>query len=371
MEPEVYRVLLVDDDEDDYVVTRDYLSESEQVTFKLSWVDTYQVGLETICQNQHDVYLLDYRLGKDNGLQLLQEALKLGCDRPIILLTGMGDREIDKQAMTVGASDYLVKGRTLNGSLLERSILHAIERKNTEIRQDLLVAELAAANRELKDFAYIVSHDLKAPLRGITSIADWLQQDYRDILDEDGREMLQLLRGRVRRMNDLIDGVLQYSRVGRLREEKHHINLNVIIADVIDAIAPPLGIQILIETELPELWLEKKRIHQVFQNLVSNAVQYMGQPEGEIRVGCIDLEQEWQFYVTDTGLGIEERHFEKIFQIFQTLAPRDRVESTGVGLAIVKKIVELYDGRVWVNSKIGQGSTFFFTLPKVIRDNEP
>jgi light-regulated signal transduction histidine kinase (bacteriophytochrome) len=365
MTSEICRVLLVDDDEDDYIMTRDFLAEAEQLSFKLNWVDNYEAGLAAIAQNQHDVYLLDYRLGKENGLKLLRSALKLGCAKPIILLTGVGDHDIDQKAMATGASDYLVKGNTLNATLLERSILHAMERKRGEIRQAQLVAELATANQELKDFAYIVSHDLKAPLRGIASLATWLLRDYSDRLDADGKEMLQLMDGRVRRMGELIDGVLQYSRVGRVRDEKTAVDLNQIVADVIDAIAPPAEINILIDAKLPIVFVEKTRIQQVFQNLISNAVKYMGKPTGTIQIGYTVETGFWQFFVADTGVGIEERHFEKVFQIFQTLVPRDQSESTGVGLAIVKKIVELHGGRVWVTSQINHGSTFFFTLPQL------
>ncbi|MBW4519387.1 MAG: response regulator [Scytolyngbya sp. HA4215-MV1] len=370
MASDICRVLLVDDDEDDYIMTRDFLSEAEQLTFKLDWVDSYPEGLAAIAQNQHDVYLLDFRLGKEDGLELLQAALKLGCTKPIILLTGVGDHDIDQKAMATGASDYLVKGNTLSATLLERSILHAMERKRGEIRQAQLMAELATANQELKDFAYIVSHDLKAPLRGIASLAVWLLKDYGDRLDENGKEMLQLIDGRVRRMGDLIDGVLQYSRVGRVRDEKTNVDLNQVVAAVKDAIAPPVGLEILVDSELPIVFVEKTRIQQVFQNLISNAVKYMGKPEGQIRIGHTTDNGFWQFFVSDTGIGIEERHFEKVFQIFQTLAPRDQSESTGVGLAIVKKIVELYGGRVWVTSQVGHSSTFFFTLPQTLEDRD-
>jgi signal transduction histidine kinase len=109
---------------------------------------------------------------------------------------------------------------------------------------------------------------------------------------------------------------------------------------------------------------ERTRLQQVLQNLLSNAVKYMDKPEGRIRVGCSAMDDKWRLYVADNGPGIEERHFEKIFQLFQTLAPRDRVESTGVGLAVVKKIIEMYGGEIWVESKVGEGSTFFFTLPR-------
>jgi light-regulated signal transduction histidine kinase (bacteriophytochrome) len=360
---QIYRVLLVDDDEDDYIVARDFLSESEQAVFKLNWVDNFQKGLQEITKNIYDVYLIDFRLGKENGLELMNEAFKLGCLKPIILFTGVGDSEIDRQAMASGAADYLVKGRFLSAVLLERAILHAIERKSAEIRQMELLSELAAANQELKDFAYIVSHDLKAPLRGIASLSDWLFKDYGDRLDDEGREMLQLMSGRVRRMSDLIDGVLQYSRVGRVREDKTIINLKTLVHDVIDAIAPPSGIKIEIDTDLPTLLAEKHRMHQVFQNLLSNAVKYMGKLEGGVHVGHIEANGFWQFYVSDTGIGIESRHFDKVFQIFQTLVPRDQSESTGVGLAIVKKIVETYGGQTWLSSEVGKGSTFYFTMP--------
>jgi len=359
----IYKVLLIDDDEDDYIVTRDFLDEAEQLSFKLNWVDNYDQGLIEIGKDQHDVYLLDFRLGKGNGLELLKEAIAKGCHKPIILLTGLGDSEIDRQAMASGASDYLVKGRFLSATLLERSIIHAIERKRSENRQLQLVAELAAVNQELKDFAYIVSHDLKAPLRGIASIADWVINDYGDRLDDEGKNMLILMGGRVRRMSDLIDGVLQYSRVGRVKEEKSMVDLQTLVHNVIDAIAPPNGIKIVIDTELPKLIAEKTRMQQLFQNLISNAIKYIDKPDGEIHVGHSENNGFWEFYVSDTGVGIEERHFDKIFQIFQTLVPRDQSESTGVGLAIAKKIVEMYGGKIWVKSEINKGSTFYFTLP--------
>ncbi|MBE9029151.1 response regulator [filamentous cyanobacterium LEGE 11480] len=366
MQLPVYRVLLIDDDEDDYIVTQDFLEEAEQSIFHLDWLDTYQAGLEEIAQNKYDVYLLDYRLGQQNGLELLQAAIQLGCNKPIILLTGVGDHIIDQQAMELGAGDYLVKGNTLNAPLLERSIRHAIERKQAEVRQSQLVTELATANQELKDFAYIISHDLKAPLRGIFTIATWLKRDYHQHFDESGQEMLDLLSGRVKRMNELIDGVLEYSRVGTLREQRQLIDLNHLVAEVIDSITPPPHIQIQIETALPTIQAEKTRIYQIFQNLISNAIKYMGKPEGTIFIGHQAQAQASHFYVRDTGMGINVRHFERIFQIFQTLKPRDQSDSTGVGLAIVKKIVEIYGGQIRVISDVGQGTTFSFTLPQAM-----
>jgi signal transduction histidine kinase len=129
-------------------------------------------------------------------------------------------------------------------------------------------------------------------------------------------------------------------------------------------VAPPENISITVENELPVIEFERTRITQVFQNLLSNAVKFMDKPEGQVKIGCVEEDGFWKFTVADNGPGIEEKYFEKIFDMFQTLAPRDEVESTGVGLTVAKKIVELYGGKIWVQSKVGEGSTFLFTLPK-------
>jgi signal transduction histidine kinase len=238
------------------------------------------------------------------------------------------------------------------------------ERKRAEQRRIQVLKELENTNQELKDFAYIVSHDLKAPLRAISSLATWLIADYSDKLDEEGREQMDLLMGRVNRMHRLIEAILQYSRVGRIREEKEWVDLDKLVAEVIDLLVPPENIKIKVQDKLPSLFFERTRIQQVFQNLLSNAVKYMDKPQGEVRINCIEVGDCWTFRVSDNGPGIEERYYDKIFQIFQTLSPRDESERTGVGLTIVKKIVEMYGGRVWVESRIGQGSTFLFTVPK-------
>ena len=237
------------------------------------------------------------------------------------------------------------------------------ERKKAEKLQAELLCEIKYANQELQDFAYIVSHDLKTPLRGIRTVAKWMQSDYADKLDENAKTQLELLVSRVDRMNKLIEGVLQYSRVGRTKEEQTQVNLNELVREVIETIGPAGGIKIKIERELPAIICERTRIGQVFQNLIGNAVKYMDKPAGEVRVGCTRENDFWKFNVTDNGPGIEKENFERIFQIFQTLSPQKTDDSTGIGLTVAKKIVEMYGGKIWVESETGKGSTFFFTLP--------
>jgi PAS domain S-box-containing protein len=238
------------------------------------------------------------------------------------------------------------------------------EHKKAEQKQAELLEKVESINRELNDFAYIVSHDLKAPLRGIKTLANWISTEYRNKLDNAGKEQIDLLCRRVQSMHNLIDGVLQYSRVGCIKQAKTKINLDELIPEVIDMVAPPDYIEITIENELPVIEFEKTRILQVFQNLLSNAVKYMDKPQGRIRIGCVEENGFWKFSIADNGPGIEEKHFDRIFRIFQTISSHDEYESTGVGLTVVKKIVELYGGKIYVQSQVGKGSTFFFTLPK-------
>ncbi len=237
-------------------------------------------------------------------------------------------------------------------------------RKRVENRQLQLLKELESANTELKDFAYVVSHDLKAPLRAITNLATFITTDYMNKLDIGGKDLLNLLSSKVMQMNSLIDGILQYSRVGRIREIKVVVNLNELIIEVIEMISPPPNIIVKVENELPYILCEETRIRQVFQNLIDNAIKFMDKPRGEIRIGSEEEEDYWKFYVADNGPGIENKYFKKIFQLFQTLSPRDKLENTGIGLAVVKKIIETCDGEIWLESKLGEGSIFFFKIPK-------
>jgi len=245
-----------------------------------------------------------------------------------------------------------------------------MERKRAEEKQAKLLKEVESANQELKDFAYIVSHDLKAPLFGIKTVAEWICTDYAEKLGEDGKEQLRILMQQVERMYKLIDGVLQYSRVGRAREERMTIDLNKLVSDIVDTLAVPEHITITIENPLPVIEADLTRITQLFQNLLSNAVKYMDKPKGWIRLGSTKENGCWKFSVADNGPGIEEKNFERIFQIFQSPSPKKDVESTGVGLTIVKKIVESYGGQIWVESEPGKGSTFFFTLPRTEKEAE-
>ena len=250
-----------------------------------------------------------------------------------------------------------------------REHLEKLVEKRTEALQKVNI-EYAAANKELKEFAYIVSHDLKAPLRAISQLTHWISEDYSHLFDDDGKKQMDLILQRVKRMYGLIDGILHYSRIGQIREKEEHLDMNLLVNEVIDNIAPPDTVRIIFENKLPVVLKDSTRMEQIFQNLIGNAIKFMDKDEGIIKVGCADEGAFWKFSVSDNGPGIDKRYHDKIFQIFQTLTPRDERESTGIGLTLVKKIIEFYGGSVWVESEAGKGSTFVFTLPKTGRRNQ-
>ncbi|MDD5434153.1 MAG: ATP-binding protein [Nitrospira sp.] len=242
------------------------------------------------------------------------------------------------------------------------NIIEDLERERENV--SLLLKERERMNKELQDFAYIVSHDLKAPLRAIGTITIWLAEDYKDKFDDAGKKQLNILLQRTQRMHKMIEGILQYSRVGRIKGTPEIVDTGKVVEQVREALSAPASIRINIQRPMPAITIDPVQINQIIQNLISNAIKYMDKQEGLIEVGCKDAGDFHEFYVKDNGPGIEEKHSERIFQIFQTLKARDEFESTGIGLTIVKKIIEQNGGRIWMESEVGQGSTFKFTLPK-------
>ncbi len=259
----------------------------------------------------------------------------------------------------------LVTARTSELKAANKDLRHEIsQREQAEAQLKVLLDDLERANLELQDFAYIVSHDLKAPLRGISSLAKWLHKDYADLLDEKGRRYLNQMLARTKRMHHFIEGILHYSRLGRVDITPEPLETDALVRRVITAISPPENITVSIAGTLPAVMYDKTLFYQLFQNLLDNAVKHLGKPEGNVIVSCSDRGKSWEFAVQDTGVGIEARHFERIFKIFQSLKPQHEAESTGIGLALVKKIVTRHGGTVWVESTVGEGSTFLFSIPK-------
>jgi PAS domain S-box-containing protein len=223
---------------------------------------------------------------------------------------------------------------------------------------------LAERNQELDRFAYVTSHDLKAPLRAIANLSGWIAEDLEGELPAESRNQLRLLRGRVNRMESLLDGLLEYSRIGRKSVSIELTNVHELVLDVIKSLDPPSTFQIEIAPNLPIFTTRRLLLRQVFLCLIDNAIEHHPRPDGTVKITVADCDDRYEFAVTDDGQGIEPQYHEKIYTIFQTLQARDTHESTGVGLAIVKKIVETEGGTIGLKSSLGQGATFSFTWLK-------
>ncbi len=235
--------------------------------------------------------------------------------------------------------------------------------KTLEKRINERTYELQQINTELKDFAYIVSHDLKAPLRGISQLSGWIRSDLEDKLETENIEMFDLLQSRIRKMYTLIDGVLDYSRVGRIEDQATIIDMNELLLELFEIVKDDRSSAIDIVNVLPVIKADKTRISQLFQNLFSNAFKYNDKDEVLITIDFAESETQFKFIVTDNGVGVDEKYFTKIFNIFQTIDASDE-NSTGIGLSIVKKIVEYYGGSIFVESKIKEGTSFILEMNK-------
>jgi signal transduction histidine kinase len=248
------------------------------------------------------------------------------------------------------------------------------ERQRAERELEVRNEELEQTNRELDDFAYIASHDLKEPLRGIHNYSRFLIEDYADRFDEDGRAKLETLTRLSRRMETLIDSLLHYSRLGRTDLALDEVDVQEVVEDVVDRLGISLreqNIEVRIPRRLPVIQSDRVRLGEVFANLITNAIKYNDKPQRWIEIGLLDTAPvaggdasgEHTFYVRDNGIGIPERHLDTVFRIFKRLHGRDEFGGgTGAGLTIVRKIVERHHGRVWIESTPGEGTTVFFTL---------
>jgi signal transduction histidine kinase len=222
---------------------------------------------------------------------------------------------------------------------------------------------LKRKNEELDQFAHVVSHDLKAPLRGIDNVLTWIDEDLGPEISPKMREYLGLIKGRVNRSENLIQGMLSYARVGKEKAVTEEVNLNQMVQEIWESLSSP-GTRLSVPRPLPVLQAEKVPLMQVFSNLISNAVKYHDKPQGEITVYHEDRGTHYEFFVKDNGPGISKNYHGKIFVIFQTLQERDSFESTGVGLAIVKKILDTRGEQIRLVSEPGKGSVFSFTWIK-------
>jgi light-regulated signal transduction histidine kinase (bacteriophytochrome) len=257
-------------------------------------------------------------------------------------------------------SDAEVARRDREIERLRASNEVAAQRVNALERQ---VAELEQRNAELDQFAYVASHDLRAPLRGITNLVTWIEEDLGAAMPRKVREHVSLLKSRAVRMDRLITGLLELARIGRVRLRPERVDVTELLDETIDLLSPPEASRVLIIGAMPMLVADRYGLQQVFINLIGNAIQHAGRKDVVVRISADERADEVELCIADNGVGIAVEHHERVWQVFQTLANAAN-DRSGIGLAIVKKQVEANGGRVWIDPAPREGATFRFTWSK-------
>ncbi|MDA1164710.1 MAG: ATP-binding protein [Planctomycetota bacterium] len=244
------------------------------------------------------------------------------------------------------------------------TVIDITERQQAEATLRAYAADLERSNRELDDFAYVASHDLRSPLEAIKNLSKWIVEDNADLLPDTSKRHLAMMQQRAGRLESLLDDLLQYSRAGRVHGQILKVDTGELVKEIAGLLNAPESYVVSVVGEMPTLVTAHTPLEQVFRNLINNAIKHRQQDDGRVEVSCRDLGAFYEFTVSDDGPGIAAEFHQQIFKLFQTLKPRDEVEGSGMGLAIVQKIVESYDGTIQVVSVPGPGVKFQFTWPK-------
>jgi signal transduction histidine kinase len=396
--PAALQVLLVEDNSGDARLLREMFGTEKEGSFELTHVLHLSEALTLLARGGIDIVLLDMGLPDGHGLDTVRRARAAAPKVPLIVLTGLDDEALAAEAMKEGAQDYLIKGEIENRAL-PRALRHSIERHRMQLATDIIHAEVRArtdelkevnaqlraevaardaaerelrtnnqhlsrSNRDLEDFAYVASHDLKTPLIGINRAAECLEEDLRDSLSDESRKILGLMRNRINRMDSLLDDLLTYSRAGRTDTAIGQTDVAVIFESILEVLGPPAHITVRVEGTLPVIVTASAQLEQVLRNLINNAIKHHDKHNGEVVLSGRRVGDIVEFSVRDDGPGIAPQFHDKIFEMFQTLKRPDEVEGSGMGLAVVKKLVEQQNNRITVHSRgDGTGSEFRFGWP--------
>ncbi len=362
------RVLLVEDSPADAeLVLRELRQEGFDVSSDI--VQTVEDFTRQVRANPYQVILADYNLPQWRGIETLDVLRRENLDIPLILVSGSLGDVAAVECIKQGATDYVLKDSLARLTISVRRALQEKRQRDQrhQAEEDLArkVEELARSNRDLEQFAHVASHDLQEPLRMVASYTQLLAERYRGKLDDTADKYIGYAVEGALRMQTLVRDLLAFSRVGHNGVAGKHTDCNSVIREAL------LNLKALIEDSgavvthdpLPNVAAERTQLLQVFQNLIGNAVKFRSKEAPAIRVSAEQQGTHWLFAVADNGIGIAPQYKDLIFVIFQRLHAREEYSGNGVGLAICKKIVEHFGGRIWVESDPGHGSIFRFTLP--------
>ncbi len=307
----------------------------------------------------------------EEQIAMLQRAMKISSEE-LFEANAKLREEGESQKKVIANLSTVVASFQKNGhgsvQILEVENLNDfIEKQSKEIvdisrQREALMKNLKQKNQVLSDYAHMVSHDLKSPLRNIDSLVNWIKEENESYVDDNCSQQFDLILRNLEKMDDLINGILRYSTIDDANSEVYDVNTHHLVYEIIEILDIPKHIKIEVDENLPVLRGDKFRLQQLFKNLLHNAIKSVDKPKGKVQVKVEDKSDYWEFCVSDNGKGIPKEYQNKIFQIFEKIE-NDQV-ATGIGLSIVKKIVDYYEGEIQVQSEVGQFTSFFFTIPK-------
>lgn len=354
------RVLLIEDDEDDYVLIEGLLSDVPGKRFDLEWTGNYDDGMEAIESQRHDVCLLDYRLGERNGLELLRHALGNGCGIPVIFLTGQDDHTIDLEAMQAGAADYLVKAQ-IDSTMLERSIRYSISQKQMEV-QLLETNRLASIGK----LAAGMAHEINNPL---TSVLGFSQLIMAKALPDDIAADLNIINAEAKRASKIVQNLLLFAR--KTEPEMRYLDIASLLNRVqelksFDFKSNSIRVINEVPPDLPRTLVDEHQLIQVFINILTNAEQecFASHGGGQLRIQATNSPNWIRVSISDDGPGISPEKISAIFEPFYTTKEVGR--GTGLGLSICYGIIRQHGGELWAESEVGKGAVFHIELPIVL-----
>lgn len=361
------KILLVDDDEDDYFIIKKLVGQITDSVFVLEWTDSFNKAVELIELRKHDIYLIDYRLGAQTGLDLLEAVSPQDRTEPFILLTGAGDLDIERKSMKLAASDYLVKG-TFDAHLLSRTLHYAVQRKQMEEQR---LAHLVELNRSKDEFISIASHQLRTPATGVKQYIGMLLEGFVGELQSEQKKMLEKAYQSNERQLQIVSDLLKVARVdaGKIMLKKSEVMLSELIQDIIREQASTYESRsqsLIYEPLIPDMYISVDRdsFRMVLENIVDNASKYSEEGKS-VSIEVSHDEKQFEIKVVDHGVGIAEDDKERLFKKFSRInnSLSTKVGGTGLGLYWAHKIIDLHDGEIIYRPTQDGGSTFIICIP--------
>jgi two-component system sensor histidine kinase/response regulator len=380
------KILMLEDDPNDRDLVIYHLNKGG-INYTSLVVQTEEDFEDALKNFSPDVIVSDFSLPSYNGLEAFNLKQQISPNIPFIIVSGTIGEERAVELIKSGITDYLVKDRVISLPYkITRAIREAKDKEekyraeqeililNAELeeRVQLRTAELEIANKQLESFTSIVSHDLRAPLQVIIGYASILGRKYNDDLTDDGKQLLQGIKEHTRQMGQLIDDLLNFSKLGRTEPVKKVVDMNELVQAAVNQLRSgdeKMNARFRF-LELEPAYGDRSLVHQVWINLISNAVKYSkNEIEPVIEIGMQKMDGEDVYYVKDNGAGFDMQHYDKLFGVFQRLHKSSEFEGTGVGLAMVYAVITKHGGRIWAESKLNGGATFYFTLPPALVEN--